>query len=1824
MASSEIEVLKEENERLNQQRIALLREMRERAQVLGKRAVLHYGLSADQCQQLNEYASRLRRAGPSGGHGVISPGTGGDARYAGLRKQLRDAMSTAATLRKELRTARQEKMEAQRLLNSGRWGNPGYLRNSFDGISTQELKVGESLVTTSKVGGRAGRYGNQTSIKTAGVRRRRPFGADANEELEVLRVTCSRLKEEIGLPKDFEYDDIGSYSKGEVAEAKARLSEAERQIEVLEAERSAAVATSQEVQLLNVKLQKENGELRDELSQRGGDSLASNSQQNHQQLLQSYHGLRSSLSRAEVELRLLRSRDDRANSILASNKRRENELADCMTELLATRRALEASHAELDREREKNNDDGSDEDERLTQCIQYVFDEIAEDVDSTSRVKAASLINAIVPDADGDSNAEIVSLLNKHWALRVLRLQLTVAGKSNAGEDDYSDSAGSSGGAAGTALLSLGRANRDECLSIDDVKEFCLGPLLSLYFHQGSVSFPPGMGSNGPLGGASRRSTSSEYRDFESTDSKCDDEAKSDGDVVVAVPVVHPAKVKSAWGKEDTGAKLLAAANETIRRQKRRIQKLESQKMGTGAFGATESANPHRMVQLFEKKYADERDRASALRRRCQTLQEDLLSTKKEVTSLSAQLKSKNEELENKTETSSNASNPTGNSDDAVEREDDSNNIAVDRKQSKSKRTLEAKLDAATQEIEYLRETNRRLLRKLGLDESFKFPDMLIKDALRTRMDDMKEANEAIARASRDQLWDARRKIAVLERQLAKETRRSARLAAVAKSAGTTSKDVRLTLALQKRVDAQAATIRKMAVRLQNMQGEGRKKAVELQSMKLAMETKKSRKVLRGQNSSKPEVDGVSHRDALDTRANEDGREEFLNTAVTASPSNRSNAKKTQSNRNELLVQEVGPVSKKEKAHSNSGGRMMTAPGKPRDKAMESMLESLQKENRRLKKRNLRLADSYTLLKLKHEALSSARGVSKDSNSSNTTKEKVKTKKTKKKKKKIASTMENEGVDAEEEIMRGNMKSGSINKPLISSYLDRVSEGSSKRISLTLRKRMAHLEVENKRIVAANKVLQSRAQVTTEMIARVYANAKRKFDSDLASALREGRQSSNKLGNVSHRTDVSQSVNIATFQTQTSGSSKSLISAPMLRRKPERPRSAGSVRSSSGKNKPNRLRRTSNKRSRKTKSKGIKEHDNEISLLVLQSQFHVLQRTKTELEAELTMTRTLCHEMQAQSIERSNKILELETVVRKAFMDMEKDYGIGATAGSKSTEIDAADSSDTVDRDDSINTDSGLKVDQILNEVLDQRIERKKISVHRNAFTGKAIPKSLLLLVQSQRQIEIMYRVLHEKQAEIHSFACNSVDSSGGDSTIRAETEYAVDEFYVEVDRLNRELARVRKQRDSELEKLNHRLKKQIRSAERTREAANHALESVLEVYPEALSLITDSASSRQSTGRMGMSPMSSAPRSKKGSSPMSLILEQGGRIRRAKDTSKHGAIDPVNGIPPSSPSDAAADLSDDVLNWTPSQVGTWLANIIGLPHCVPRFLAEAVDGQLLLTLTDADLAGELGMASKGIVTDSYEQVSPDEHEEERRRVIQGIELLKEKNKAFRKRRKKQKKRKEELKKTGQSKSKPRPNDKYSIVNDGLGSPGHLKHRLSLIDTEEERIEMLVKEITTLQSQNTTIREQHALLSNRLEKEQEQARQMRHSHEEERKAFEKKILAEQNATLELQREQMEQEKLKLEFQQQQKQEEQEDSQAQQKVSKADVEAEKAAAEAAKKAAEERERRKRLKAMFSVNEIPSFHTVRPPKGKVVKHEPRDSKTVNMSTVKGVLK
>ena len=86
----------------------------------------------------------------------------------------------------------------------------------------------------------AGRYGDSSGSTIDIRRKKRSVGSGRvrDEELEVLRITCGRLKEELDLPVDFEYEDVGTYAKGELAAAKAGLAEAERQNEILEAERS--------------------------------------------------------------------------------------------------------------------------------------------------------------------------------------------------------------------------------------------------------------------------------------------------------------------------------------------------------------------------------------------------------------------------------------------------------------------------------------------------------------------------------------------------------------------------------------------------------------------------------------------------------------------------------------------------------------------------------------------------------------------------------------------------------------------------------------------------------------------------------------------------------------------------------------------------------------------------------------------------------------------------------------------------------------------------------------------------------------------------------------------------------------------------------------------------------------------------------------------------------------------------------------------------------------------------------------------------------------------------------------------------------------------------------------------------------------------------------------------------------------------------------------------------------------------------------------------------------------------------------------------------
>ena len=78
---------------------------------------------------------------------------------------------------------------------------------------------------------------------------------------------------------------------------------------------------------------------------------------------------------------------------------------------------------------------------------------------------------------------DVDDTMDKHWALRMLRLQLTVPAK---GKEDGEES-GEESGAHGTdsttsmaaqALFALANHAEDGRLGVSDVVEFCLGPLL--------------------------------------------------------------------------------------------------------------------------------------------------------------------------------------------------------------------------------------------------------------------------------------------------------------------------------------------------------------------------------------------------------------------------------------------------------------------------------------------------------------------------------------------------------------------------------------------------------------------------------------------------------------------------------------------------------------------------------------------------------------------------------------------------------------------------------------------------------------------------------------------------------------------------------------------------------------------------------------------------------------------------------------------------------------------------------------------------------------------------------------------------------------------------------------------------------------------------------------------------------------------------------------------------------------------------------------------------------------------------------------------------
>ena len=135
-------------------------------------------------------------------------------------------------------------------------------------------------------------------------------------------------------------------------------------------------------------------------------------------------------------------------------------------------------------------------------------------------------------------------------------------------------------------------------------------------------------------------------------------------------------------------------------------------------------------------------------------MQETLAATGHRLHSMEAEQRRKNGEEEKDGEKKATAKEEKMEAKEAKEEKEE--------KEAKAKGGL--KLDACKHEIDLLRETKRRLLQRLQLDVTFTFPDLLIENAVKTTMDEMKDANDTIARAARDQLWDARRKIGVSER----------------------------------------------------------------------------------------------------------------------------------------------------------------------------------------------------------------------------------------------------------------------------------------------------------------------------------------------------------------------------------------------------------------------------------------------------------------------------------------------------------------------------------------------------------------------------------------------------------------------------------------------------------------------------------------------------------------------------------------------------------------------------------------------------------------------------------------------------------------------------------------------------------------------------------------------------------------------------------------------------------------------------------------------------------------------------------------------------
>ena len=174
------------------------------------------------------------------------------------------------------------------------------------------------------------------------------------------------------------------------------------------------------------------------------------------------------------------------------------------------------------------------------------------------------------------------------------------------------------------------------------------------------------------------------------------------------------------------------------------------------------------------------------------------------------------------------------------------------------------------------------------------------------------------------------------------------------------------------------------------------------------------------------------------------------------------------------------------------------------------------------------------------------------------------------------------------------------------------------------------------------------------------------------------------------------------------------------------------------------------------KGKHNKHGGGEQKTLGMKNELYVLRAAKTELEKELVLTRTMCHELQATTKAREDKLTQLERVLLRP----KKKHG---------------------DKDGGGNDG-------------DNNVPR--------------------LLLQAHRQIERLHKVLHEKQLELHSYAAMS-EGGTADITHRLETEMAIDEYFTEIQRLTIELNKCKTKRNTERDQLQKRLTTQIKAGDK-------------------------------------------------------------------------------------------------------------------------------------------------------------------------------------------------------------------------------------------------------------------------------------------------------------------------------------------------------------------------------------------------------------------------